>query len=317
MYTTRILDLTKPLCALLIGFALLAIPLPQVKAADAERERTLVIGKVSTNPKKHYKYLKPIAEYVVEQMQDLGIDRVEVLMAKDNRQMISYLKRGKVDWVTETVFSAVEYEEKAGAEIILLKHKKGVGQYHSVFFTRKNSGIDSLQDLKGRVITFEDEGSTSAFFIPASILLDAGLELVRLESPRDTVDGDQVGYVFGNDEINMSTWVHKGLVDAGAYANLDWEKGDHNPGAFKNDMKLFHQSAPFPRAIEVVRNGLRPEVKQRLISVLLAANDDPDARAAMKAYQKTSQFDPIDDSIQAAIDRARGLKPGVEDRLGL
>lgn len=82
-------------------------------------------------------------------------------------------------------------------------------------------------------------------------------------------------------------------------------------------MKLFHQSESFPRAIEVVRKGLRPEVKQRLISVLLAADDDPQARAAMKAYQKTSQFDPIDDSIQASIDRARGLKPRVEDRLGL
>ncbi|MDJ0831883.1 MAG: phosphate/phosphite/phosphonate ABC transporter substrate-binding protein [Gammaproteobacteria bacterium] len=317
MYSSKISALTTPLFGLLIGLSMLVSPLPEAHAADAERERTLVIGKISKNPKKHYKYLKPIGDYVVERMQDLGIDRVEVLMAKDNRQMINYLKRGKVDWVTETVFSSVELEDKAGAEIILVKHKKGVGQYHSVFFTRKDSGIESLQDLKGRVITFEDEGSTSAFFIPASILLDAGLELVRLESPRDSVDGDEVGYVFGKDEINMSTWVHKGLVNAGAYSNLDWEKGDHNPGSFKNDMKVFYQSESFPRAIEVVRKGLRPEVKQRLISVLLAAKDDENARAAMKAYQKTTQFDPIDDSIQAGIDRARGLKPGVEERLGL
>ena len=317
MYTIRSLDLTKPLLALLIGFALLVIPLPQAKAADAERERTLVIGKVSTNPKKHYKYLKPMAEYVVERMQDLGIDRVEILMAKDNRQMINYLKRGKVDWVTETVFSAVEFEEKAGAEIILLKYKKGVGKYHTVFFTRKDSGIQSLQDLRGKVIAFQDEGSSSAFFIPAHMMLDAGLDMVRLESPREKVEGNEVGYVFAKEEINMSTWVHKGLVDAGAFANLDWDKEDHAPDAFKRDMSVFLESEAYPRAVELVRKGMRPEVKERLISVLVATKDDEKAHAALKAYQKTKQFDAIDDSIQAGIDRARGLMTEVEDRLGL
>lgn len=308
---------TRRCLALVIGLALVALPLTPAWTADAERERTLVIGKVSPNPKKHYLYLKPIADYVVSHMQDLGIDKVKVLMAKNNRQMRSYLKRRKVDWVTETVFSAIEFEDRVGAEMILLKHKKGVPTYHTVFFTRKDSGIESLEDLKGKVITFEDEGSSTGFFIPAAILLDAGLELVELESPRDRVSGDQVGYVFAKAEINMSTWVHKGLVDAGAYSNLDWNKEDHNPTSFREGMQLFHQSGEYPRAIELVRKGLRPEVKNRIMSVLLKAHQDPEAKAALKAYQKTTQFDEIDDSVQAHIDRARGVMTSVEDGLDL
>ena len=299
--------------AILIGMALVAIPLAQTGANGDERERTLVIGKVSPNPKKHYRYLKPIADYVVEHMQDLGIDRVEVLMAKNNRQMISYLKRGKIDWVTETVFSAVEFEDRAGAEMILLKHKIGVPTYHTVFFTRKDSGIRSLEDLKGRVITFEDRGSSTGFFIPVAMLLEAGLELVELESPRDRVSGDQVGYVFAKAEINMSTWVHKGLVDAGAYSNLDWEKEDHNPTSFREGMNVFLQGPSYPRAIELVRKNLRPEVKQRLKSVLLAAHEDSEARAALKAYQKTTRFDEIDADVKAGIARARGVIEDVKN----
>lgn len=309
--------LAKQYLILMIGLVLVAMPLSQGHAASAERERTLIIGKVSPNPKKHYMYLKPIADYAVSHMQDLGIDRVKVLMAKNNRQMRNYLKRRKVDWVTETVFSAIEFEEKASAEMILLKHKKGVPNYHTIFFTRKDSGIESLEDLKGKVITFEDRGSSSGFFIPVALLLDAGLELVELDSPRDRVSGDQVGYVFAKAEINMSTWVHKGLVDAGAYSNLDWDKEDHNPTSFREGMQIFHRSGKYPRAIELVRKDLRPEIKQRLISVLLAANQDPKARKALKAYQKTTQFDEIDDTVKADINRARGVMTSVEEGLDL
>lgn len=117
-------QLEWPLLVLLV--CALAVAFSPVSATEHDRDRTLVIGKVSSNPKKHYRYLKPIAEYVIKHMGDLGIDRVEVLMARNNRQLTRYLKQGRVDWVTETVFSALEFEEKAGAEILLLKWKKGV-----------------------------------------------------------------------------------------------------------------------------------------------------------------------------------------------
>ncbi len=295
---------------------LLAFTISSASAAT-ERERTLVIGKVSSNPKKHYRYLKPMADYVVAQMQDLGIDRVKILMARDNQQMVRYLKRGKVDWITETVFSAVEFEEKAGAEMVLLKWKKGVPEYHTVFFTRNGTGINSLQDLKGKTLTLQDLGSSSGFFIPVALLLEAGLDLVQLESPRETAPDNAVGYVFGKEEINMSTWVHKGVTDAGAYANLDWDREDHTPSAFKENMYIFHESESYPRAIELVRKGLRPEVKARLKAILLAAHDDPEATAALSAYQETTRFDVIDDSVMAGIERARKALKQVESELDL
>lgn len=315
-FFTRLMN-KIPVMVLLSGLVLILVPTFDLDADDDDRARTLVIGKVSPNPKKHYHYLKPMAQYVVDQMQDLGIDRVKVLMAKNNRQMARYLRRGKVDWVTETVFSAIEFEQKANAESLLLKHKKGVASYHTVFFARKDSGINSLQDLKGKVITFEDPGSTSGFFIPASILLEAGLELVELDSPRERIEDDAVGYVFAKAEINMSTWVHKGLVDAGAYSNLDWEKEDHNPTSFREGMQLFHQSKPFPRAIEVVRHDLRPEIKQRLKSVLLAAHENPDADDILKAYQKTSRFSELDADVQDGFDRAKNIMSRVKVELDL
>lgn len=302
-------------CLLIFSIILLFQPVSQVLAADAERERTLIIGKVSSNPKKHYRYLKPIADYAVRYMQDLGIDRVKVLMAKNNRQMIRYLKQGKVDWITETVFSAVQFEEQAGAEMLLYKHKKGMPLYHTVFFAREGSGIKNLQDLKGKVITFQDPGSTSGFFIPASVILKSGLELVLLKSSRETAPDDAVGYVFAKEEINMSTWVHKGIVPCGAYANLDWDKEDHTPAAFKKNMYIFHSTDEFPRAVDMVRKDLRPEVKERLKSVLLSANDDPDAALALQTYQRTARFDIINEQTIEGIERTRKILKTLKGNL--
>ncbi|MFW2371757.1 MAG: phosphate/phosphite/phosphonate ABC transporter substrate-binding protein [Gammaproteobacteria bacterium] len=308
--------ITGHLLAWLVAM-MLTLPVAPAWSADGVREHTLVIGKVSTNPKKHYRYLKPMADYVVHQMKDLGIDRSQVLMARNNRQMIRYLRQGKVDWVTETVFSALEFEREAGAEILLLKWKKGVATYHTVFITRHGSSIHSLQDLRDKTITLQDKGSTTGFFIPVALMLDAGLELVELQSPREKPPKGTVGYVFGKEEINMSTWVHKGIVDAAAFSDLDLEKDDHTPKSFRKNMVIFHRSREYPRALELVRKDLRPELKQRLKSVLLASHEDPEAAAALKAYQKTQRFSDIDESVKQGIDRARAILKTVDRELDL
>ena len=277
--------------------------------------RILVIGKVSNNPKKHYRYLKPLAQYVAQQMQDLGITGAKVLMAKNNQQMLSYLKQGKVDWVTETVYSALIFQQQGAAEILLRNWKKGVPEYHTIFITRKDSGIDTLADLNGRTIAFQDPGSTTAYFIPAALLIEHGQVLVELTSPQERPPRETVGYVFSREEINTSTWVHKGLVDAGAYNNLDWDSKEHLPSQYKKDLKIFYQSDSHPRALELVRKDLEPEIKARLKSILLTAHQDPHAKAALHAYQETKRFDELDEYVRQALVKMRHTLKLVQSRL--
>jgi len=58
------------------------------------KKNNLVIGRVSDNPKKHYKRLEPIVDYVVANMKDLGITKGSVKMTTDNSSLIQYLKEG-------------------------------------------------------------------------------------------------------------------------------------------------------------------------------------------------------------------------------
>lgn len=272
----------------------------------------LVIGKVSSNPKKHYRYLKPIADYVAAQMADLGITGAKVLMAKSDQQMIRYLRQGRVDWVTETAFGTIIYQDAGVSEPLVRKWKKGVPDYHTIFIARRDSGISSLADLAGRTLAFEDPGSTTAYLVPYATLLDAGLSPIELASPRESAPEGQVGYVFSKEEINTSTWVQKGIVDAGAYSNLDWETKDHLPEQYREDMMIFHATASFPRAIESVRVGLDARIKARLQEILLGLHEDPNAAAVLQAYQKTTRFDALTDEIMGGLDTARRLRQRIE-----
>lgn len=94
--------------------------------AQALAAQPFVIGKVSDNPGKHYAYLKPMANYLASNLTEFGYTEGKVLMARNNRQMVRYLKRHKVDLVTETIFSSVIFKDRAKAELLLNKWKSRV-----------------------------------------------------------------------------------------------------------------------------------------------------------------------------------------------
>lgn len=277
----------------------LAVPTP-TRAADGG---VLVLGRISDDPKAHYDQLKPLLDYVVPRMADVGIREGRILMAKDAQQMASYLRRGRVDWVTETAGTAAILQQRAGGRPLLLTERDGTSQYHSVFFARRDSGLRSLDDLKGHSVAFQRPTSTSAYFAPAAELLGRGYSLELLLSPTDKLDSGVVGYLFARSELNIATWVHKRLVDVGAMSNLDWDNPRRMPAAFRRDLIQIGRTADYPRAVELVRSDLDARVEARLRQVLIDAAGDPDAGEALLRFFGTTRFLPLDASSQQALDR--------------
>jgi phosphonate transport system substrate-binding protein len=289
---------------------LLAFLAPAVPAAE------LVLGRVSDDPKSDYPRLKAMLDYVVPRMADVGITSGRVLMAPDTLRMSSYLRRGKVDWISETPGAAAGYLDRGRARVLLLTQRGGMDVYRSVFFARRDAGIASLADLRGRTIAFQNLASTSAYLLPASLIVESGLPLVVLASPGDEPSPDVVGFVFARSELNMSTWVHKGLVDAAAFSEQDWADADRVPEAFRPDLAIFGETERVPRALEVVRSDLDPAVAARLAAVLLGAIDDPAAADPLRRFWSTTGFREPDaqtlDEIRAFSSAVRRVRDEIE-----
>lgn len=295
-------------CGLLLAALVALIPVraQQTRAglapAPEDDASVLVLGRISDDPKSHYEQLKPLLEYVVPRMAGVGIRSGRILMARDFQQMASYMRRGRVDWVTETSGNAVLLEQRANAHSMLVTERDGARSYHSVFFVRTDSPIRTLKDLSGYSVAFQSPYSTSAYYLPASMLLESGQRMDLLLSPMDRPPVDSVGYLFARTELNITTWVHKRLVDAGVLSNLDWISPQRLPPAYAADFRIIAESQDVPRALVLTRAGLDPSVEARLREVLLEASNDPDAGEAMRLFLGTSRFLPISTEDRQALD---------------
>ena len=294
---------TAPSRLFALALFALGVTAAPIATAAGNDSGVLVLGRISDDPKTHYEQLKPLLDYVVPRLADVGIREGRILMAKDTQQMASYLRRGRVDWVTETTGTAMLLRQRAGAHPLLLTERDGVSHYHSLFFARRDSGLGSMADLRGHSIAFQRPNSTSAYFVPAAELLRRGLSLEILLSPEDRIDSGAVGYLFAWSELNISTWVHKGLADVGVMSNLDWQNPARMPPSFRDDLKVIGETVDYPRAVEMVRSDLDPRVEARLREVLIDAAGDPDAGDALLRFFNTTRFMPVDPASQKALDR--------------
>jgi phosphonate transport system substrate-binding protein len=278
-------------------------------------DSVLVLGRVSDDPAAHYDRLRPLLDYVVGKLGDVGIREGRILMARDGQAMNSYLRQGRVDWVTETASGAISMIDRGDAELLLLTWRGGRPEYRSLFIARADSRIATIDQLRGRTIGFQHPMSTSGYRVPAGLLLDAGLDLAILLSPLDSPDPDYVSYAFTGHALNSVTWVQKGIVDSAAISDQDWEEYVLPVADYRRDLQIISTSPPIPRGLELVRGGLNPRLRLRLREVLLAAHDDPAAQEALGNYFRTKRFTPSDQALQQQIDTLRAPFQRVRDVL--
>ncbi len=144
------------------GIVMLALAF--VLAPDAAGARPITVGSIGDEPAAEIKKFSPFARYLAKQLQPAGIDEGKVVVAKDISQMAPFLREGKVDLYIDSPFPTVAVSRISGSKFLLRRWKKGVGEYHSTIFARKDSGISGLEDLKGKLIAFESRtGNREAF----------------------------------------------------------------------------------------------------------------------------------------------------------
>lgn len=276
-------------------------------------QRDLVIGRVSSDPVKTLPRLQVLSVYLADQLAPLGITGSQAIIARSNAEMLLLLRSGQVDAVSETVMSAFMFADEADAELLMREWKRGVSSYRSVLFSRTDSGIETLDDLRGRVVAFEDRGSTSGFLIPMAMLREHGLEAVELPAPGIAPPPDKVGFVFVGTEINIAAWVTRGMVDAGALNDGDWQDVERTPDGLRDQLSVFHQSSPIPRSVLIVRSDLEPELREALRSTLAQIEHDPAAEEVRTAYYGVARYDPFVGDASRDLSRVRALYDIVRD----
>lgn len=292
----------------LAGFSIVAGMISGMAApAYADEERYLTLGRITQEPGKNIDRLNAMAGYLGAMLAPDGITAVRIVIAETPEKMSEMLRNGEVDLFSETPFTALDLMKEGVADPLLREWKKGVAEYHTVIFARRDGGVRTLKDLMGRKFAFEDAGSTSGYFLPRAALKSAGLSLEKLDDPRDTPATDMVGYSFAKGEINIVAWVNRGLADAGAISNLDWEDPGKAPERLKDGLTVIYETPPVIRSLMMVRRTLIPEMKERLASVLMLMHETSEGQAALNGYFKVSRYDRLNGQAAAGLENARQI----------
>ena len=145
-----------------------------------------------------------------------------------------------------------------------------------------------MDDLRGKLVAFDEPFSSSGHLIPKAMLLERGLETEEVADSRQTVSADKVGYIYSNDDNNTVYWIYKGRVDAGALSPKDFAKFETRvPG----ELKVIARSIDVPRHVLLHGRHVSPETLANLSRTLIAMEHSEEGRQVLKKFQKTARFD--------------------------
>jgi phosphonate transport system substrate-binding protein len=268
-------------------------------AAAGGRAETLVIGSVGKDVRSEFREFKPLAAYLEKELASAGIDKVEVLIVPTAAHMVEAFRAGQVHLYPESPLVAARVARDAGAVPLLRRWRKGSGEYWSEIIVNSDAPIASLEDLRGKVIAFEDPDSTSGHLLPRAMLLERGLKIQTLAKHDDPVDADSVGAIFTQGDRSSILSLLGGRVVAVAtdphYVKMVEKE---RPGA----VRAIARSISVPRHV-MMRAGTMPEARAKKISdILLAMEHSAEGRAVLKAFGKTARFEAFPQGPAAAFE---------------
>ncbi len=272
---------------------------PETRNKVPKEVKSIVLSDVSAlEPKsKKIKY-QPLADYLATKLSKFGIGKGEVKIAPDTETLIQWISAGEVDLYFDSPYPASVVIEKSKAKPLLRAWKKGVAEYNSVFFARKDSGLTSLNDLKGKMIAFEVPDSSSGYMFPLVHLSKHGFNPVRKAEANHTVAADEVGYIFAGTDLNTVRWVTRGKVTAGVTDNGTFSE---IPEATRSKLVVLGETDKFPRQVVVVQPNIDPKLLIAIKTVLMEMDENNKGREVLKNFNKTAQFDEFPGGAEATL----------------
>ncbi|SFH22266.1 phosphonate ABC transporter substrate-binding protein [Sulfitobacter dubius] len=298
----------KLIAAALASTALTGAALAQ--SADVTEFRIGILGGENAQDRMNsYECLRGYTE------ERLGVP-AKLFAPADYNGVIQGLLGGTLDmaWLGASAYAAVYLQDPEAVEPVLVKiNLDGSYGYHSIGFARKDAGINSLEDMQGKVFGFGDPNSTSGYLIPS------------IEIPQTTgatmESGDYFGEVkFTGGHEQTIVAVNNGDVAGGvtwADGQGNWEDG-YNSGALRkavdaglvdmNDLVEIWRSKPIPEGPVVLRKDLPEEVKTTMTQLVDELHEmDADCAYGVAAGESLG-FDPIAHDAYVSIVEARKAK---------
>ena len=217
----------------------------------------------------------PLGAYLEKQ---LGMP-VKFVPVTDYAATVEGLAGKHLDLVWYGGFTFVQARRKTGNAIPLVQRAEDA-TFHSKIVARAGSGIEKLQDLKGKTFAFGSPSSTSGHLMPRHFLKAAGID----------PDKDFARYSFSGAHDATVKWVEEGKVDAGALNESVWNKLLDGKKVDVAKVKVIYTTPEFYDYNWTVRGDLDPALREKIKKAFLALDPAKPEHKQILDLQRASRF---------------------------
>jgi phosphonate transport system substrate-binding protein len=151
----------------------------------------------------------------------------------------------------------------------------GTSTYHGYIFVRRDSGIRSAVDMRGKRFAFVDRATTAGYLFPLAFFRGSGISELQ----------GYLGQSFfaGSHDAAILAVLNK-EADVGAAKNTIYDQLAGENGRIEPELVVLAASGVVPQNCLAVRKDLDPVLKQALKQVLLDMEKNPEGAEVLRRF---------------------------------
>ena len=236
---------------------------------------------------------EPLGKYLESK---LGM-KVEFTPVTDYAAAVETLVNKKIDLAWFGGFTFVQSSVRSNGKTLPLVQREEDAVFKSVFITSKDSGINKLDDLKGKTLSFGSQSSTSGHLMPRSYLLAAKID----------PDKDLKRISFSGAHDATIAAVASGKVDAGALNVSVWNKFVEDKKVDPAEVRVFYTTPAYFDYNWTVHADMPAALREKITRAFLDLDPATPQGAEILKLQRAARF------IPTRVENYNGLKTAAEN----
>ena len=157
--------------------------------------------------------------------------------------------------------------------------------YHGLIFVRKDSGIETIRQMKNKRFAFVDKATTAGYLLP--------LEYFRKNRVKDYKQYFRETYFTGTHEDAIYDVLNR-KADVGAAKNTVFDRLAKTDERLSRELVILEKSPDVPENGLALRKDLDDELKRNIREILLTMHRDPKGKEVLRRFGAI-RFIPTDD----------------------
>jgi phosphonate transport system substrate-binding protein len=170
--------------------------------------------------------------------------------------------------------------------------------YYGMILVRKDSGIRTIKDMKGKRFAFVDKATTAGYLLP--------LEYFREHGVNDYKKHLKESYFAGTHQDAIYDVLNK-RADIGAAKNTVYYRLAKEDPRISSELMILKRSPDVPENALALRKDIGGSMESKIKETLLGMHNDPKGKEILKRFGAIRFIETTEEDYKAVYDYARHI----------